>query len=62
VRAWSLADHHVSVDDALVAARLYWSMRWLGADQGHGTVDRHIGYIDVLEATAHQLGLVAVSA
>lgn len=62
VRAWSLADHHVSVDDALVAARLYWSMRWLGADQGHGTVDRHIGYVDVLEATAHQLGLVAVSA
>jgi len=56
-RAWSLEDDDARFDDELAAARLYWSMRWLGADEGHATVGRHIGYLDVLQDTAHQLGL-----
>lgn len=49
------------IEDELAAARLYWSMRWLGADEGHPTVDRHIGYLDALKDTAHQLGLLVAA-
>ena len=41
------------------AARLYWSMRWLGADADPTTARRHTGYVERLRASAERLGLVA---
>jgi aminoglycoside phosphotransferase (APT) family kinase protein len=46
------------IDAALEAAHLYWAMRWLGGEPAGATDDRHIGYVDVLEAAARRFGLV----
>ena len=57
VRARAFEDDQ-DIDAALEAARLYWAMRWLGGEPGRAAVDRHIGYVDVLEAAARRFGLV----
>jgi Ser/Thr protein kinase RdoA (MazF antagonist) len=44
------------------AARLYWSLRWLGADVDATTARRHAAYVERLRASAERLGLVAAGA
>jgi aminoglycoside phosphotransferase (APT) family kinase protein len=46
-------------DDTLEAARLYWSMRWLGMEADATTSKHQAGYIERLRETAVQLGVVA---
>jgi hypothetical protein len=48
-----------SFDDELEAARLYWSMRWLGGDADATTSSRSAGYIERLRGSAERLGLLA---
>jgi aminoglycoside phosphotransferase (APT) family kinase protein len=50
-----------SFDEAVEAARLYWSMRWLGADSNATTTERQAGYIERLRSAAIRLGLVATA-
>jgi aminoglycoside phosphotransferase (APT) family kinase protein len=46
-------------DDTLEAARLYWSMRWLGMEADATTSKHQAGYIERLREAAVQLGVVA---
>ena len=50
-----------SFDNELEAARVYWSLRWLGTYADPTTASRQAGYIERLRASAERLGLVAAA-
>jgi aminoglycoside phosphotransferase (APT) family kinase protein len=50
-----------SFHDELDAARVYWSMRWLGADVDATTASKHPRYVERLRVSAERLGLVAAA-
>jgi aminoglycoside phosphotransferase (APT) family kinase protein len=47
-----------SFDTELEAARVYWSLRWLGVDTDATTATRQAGYIERLRTSAERLGLL----